>query len=93
MNENNKRAKSSLVNTELLEQHIREALQRRQNTALKAALEGQHQANIADVMERLNTGQRRRVFGALELERQAAVLGELPPNLVRELASPQSVGP
>ncbi len=91
MNEK-KRAKSALINTEQLEQNIREALQRRQNTALKAALEHQHQANIADVMERLNTSQRRRVFGALELERQADVLGELPHSLVRQVAGPLKVG-
>jgi magnesium transporter len=84
--------KNELVNTEELERSLRAALERRQATALKAALDGQHPANIGDVLERLNVAQRRRVFNALELPRQADVLAELAPNLVRDVAAPLKVG-
>src|SRR5690606_8146165 len=84
--------KNELVNTEELERSLRAALERRQATALKAALHGQHPANIGDVLERLNVAQRRRVFNALELPRQADVLAELAPNLVRDVAGPLKVG-
>lgn len=88
----NNSKKNPLVNTEELERSLRAALERRQGAALKAALHGQHPANIGDVLERLNVAQRRRVFNALELPRQADVLAELAPNLVRDVAGPLKVG-
>ncbi len=84
--------KNELVNTEELERSLRAALERRQGAALKTALHGQHPANIGDVLERLNVAQRRRVFNALDLPRQAEVLAELAPNLVRDVAAPLKVG-
>jgi magnesium transporter len=72
----------------LLEQ-VREALHEasgnKANTTLNAALEGEHPADIAQVMEQLTPQEALAVFGALDNARAAEVLDELYPSLSRYL--------
>jgi magnesium transporter len=91
MKKTNDNNKSELIQTHELEALLREALQGKQPRALKAAVKGQHPANLANALERLNARQRLEVFLALSTHEGARVLAELAPPVTRPLLGSLSV--
>ena len=74
-----------------LEPQVREALEADQLVSLKEVLAEQHPADIAMVLERLDSDQQYQVFELLEPEIQAEVLNEVGSEATREILTHMTV--
>lgn len=70
---------------ERLEPQVRETLETGQLTSLRELLAEQHPADIADILERLDSEQQYQVFQLLEPEQAAEVLNEMGGETTRDL--------
>lgn len=76
---------ATVIPLDVLEQAVRAALRSGDATELRLALEGEHPADIADVLDRLDQEEQLAVFQALPPEIAADVLSETTPDTTRRL--------
>lgn len=75
----------TVILREPLEEQVRSALRARELDELRAALEEEHPADIADVLDRLDAEDREQVFDLLAPEQAADVLSETDVRSTRQL--------
>jgi magnesium transporter len=80
-----KSTKSRIITYEDLEKQVRLALKTNTQEALRTQIAGEHPANIAAVLDRLNHRQRHQVFALLSSELAAKVLDELSTQATQQL--------
>jgi magnesium transporter len=73
------------INVQVLEEQVRSVLQNQLDIPINQILDQAHPADIADVLERLPTTQKRELFLYLETDRGAKVLHELGREATRQL--------